>query len=316
MAALEIIALVEGTPQLRAPGTGDTYSAPRALALTPESLTGTAATSSLAITQTWNTTGTPTALSVAVTDTASNASSLLLDLTVGGVSKFSATKGGNVFLAGGLYFGANSTNVGWALSGANAQLQIYGVQLNVTNSGTVSAQSGGAFAFSSTGQADGTADLFIRRDAANTLALRNSTNAQAFNVYNTYTDASNYERGFVRFVSNAMEVGTEKAGTGTNRLLYLYSQGSLGLVVGNSGNPHSCVGTFRPSANNTYDLGLDSQGWRNAYMRGFVETYEMTAPAAPAANGVRIYAVDNGAGKTQLMALFASGAAQQLAVEP
>ncbi len=43
---------------------------------------------------------------------------------------------------------------------------------------------------------------------------------------------------------------------------------------------------------------------------------EQTAPAAPAANSVRIYAVDNGAGKTQLMALFASGAAQQIAIQP
>lgn len=49
---------------------------------------------------------------------------------------------------------------------------------------------------------------------------------------------------------------------------------------------------------------------------GFIETIEQTAPAAPAANGVRIYAVDNGAGKTQLMALFSSGAAQQLAIQP
>lgn len=43
---------------------------------------------------------------------------------------------------------------------------------------------------------------------------------------------------------------------------------------------------------------------------------EMTAPSAPAANGVYIYAVDNGGGKTQLMALFSSGAAQQIAIQP
>ena len=43
---------------------------------------------------------------------------------------------------------------------------------------------------------------------------------------------------------------------------------------------------------------------------------ERTAPSAPASNGVYIYAQDNGAGKTQLMALFASGAAQQIAIEP
>lgn len=49
---------------------------------------------------------------------------------------------------------------------------------------------------------------------------------------------------------------------------------------------------------------------------GYVEGAEMTAPAAPAANGYRIYAEDNGAGKTRLMVLFASGAAQQIAIEP
>lgn len=49
---------------------------------------------------------------------------------------------------------------------------------------------------------------------------------------------------------------------------------------------------------------------------GALTLSEMTAPAAPAANGVVVYAVDNGAGKTQLMALFATGAAQQLAIQP
>lgn len=43
---------------------------------------------------------------------------------------------------------------------------------------------------------------------------------------------------------------------------------------------------------------------------------EQTAPAAGATNTVRIYAQDNGAGKTQLMAIFPTGAAQQLAIEP
>lgn len=46
------------------------------------------------------------------------------------------------------------------------------------------------------------------------------------------------------------------------------------------------------------------------------ELREMTAPSAPAANFVRLYAQDNGAGKTQLMARFATGAAQQVAIEP
>ena len=47
-----------------------------------------------------------------------------------------------------------------------------------------------------------------------------------------------------------------------------------------------------------------------------MELTEMTAPSAPAANKVRIYSEDNGSGKTRLMALFPSGAAQQIAIEP
>ena len=49
---------------------------------------------------------------------------------------------------------------------------------------------------------------------------------------------------------------------------------------------------------------------------GYVEGSEMTAPAAPAANGFRIFAEDNGAGKTRLMVQFATGAPQQIAIEP
>jgi len=49
---------------------------------------------------------------------------------------------------------------------------------------------------------------------------------------------------------------------------------------------------------------------------GCVELLEQTAPSAATANSVRIFAQDNGAGKTQLMALFATGAAQQIAIEP
>jgi hypothetical protein len=48
----------------------------------------------------------------------------------------------------------------------------------------------------------------------------------------------------------------------------------------------------------------------------YVELDERTAPAAPAANKVRIFCRDNGAGKTQLCALFPTGAVQQIAIEP
>ena len=55
---------------------------------------------------------------------------------------------------------------------------------------------------------------------------------------------------------------------------------------------------------------------RNLLQTAYQEVTEMTAPSAPATNSVRIYAEDNGSGKTRLMALFATGVAQQIAIEP
>jgi hypothetical protein len=64
------------------------------LALAGQSLTAAQATPIADLAATWNTTGTPTAFKVNITDTASNAASLLIDLQVGGVSQFSVTKAG------------------------------------------------------------------------------------------------------------------------------------------------------------------------------------------------------------------------------
>lgn len=54
----------------------------------------------------------------------------------------------------------------------------------------------------------------------------------------------------------------------------------------------------------------------NLSATSFMQLVEMTAPVAPSANGVRIFAEDNGSGKTRLMARFATGSAVQIAIEP
>ena len=61
------------------------------------SVTGSGSTSGLSIAGTWNTTGTPSLILADVTDTASDAASLLMDLRVGTVPKFTVTKGGALF---------------------------------------------------------------------------------------------------------------------------------------------------------------------------------------------------------------------------
>ena len=217
MAAFEVLALDTATPQIRAPGTGDTYTAPRAFALSPASLTGSAATVSFDIAQTWNTSGTPTAIKLNVTDTASNAASLLMDLQVGGSSRFSVQKDGVTTVG---------NNIDIVYTGTTR------VQVWPTLSRALSMGSDLDIAWSSTTSANGSADLSLFRDAANTLAQRNSTNAQTFRLYNTFTDASNYERGKMEWASNVLRIGTEKAGTGTARALELQTDGTTAITVG------------------------------------------------------------------------------------
>lgn len=57
--------------------------------------------------QTWNTTGTPTAMYLNVTDTASNAAALLFDYRVGGSTQANLTKSGSMTIAGSM----NCTNI-------------------------------------------------------------------------------------------------------------------------------------------------------------------------------------------------------------
>jgi hypothetical protein len=71
-----------------------------AATLTGQSLTGSQNTSVLNLVTTWNTSGTVTAIKLNVTDTASNAASLLLDLQKGGTSVFKVDKAGAITTTG------------------------------------------------------------------------------------------------------------------------------------------------------------------------------------------------------------------------
>jgi hypothetical protein len=95
---------------------------------------------------------------------------------------------------------------------------------------------------------DGFDDLLLRRDAANTLALQNGTNAQTFRVYNTFTDASNYERGKIEWASNVLRIGTEKAGTGTARALELQTDGTTRLTIASTSGDVTTTGSVTTAA--------------------------------------------------------------------
>jgi hypothetical protein len=355
---------------------------PRRFFLGGGSLTGTEADSSLTISPTWNTTGTPTAILLNVTDTASNANSLLMDLQVGGVSKFSVTKST-----------VNSTVIQLNSNGGIADIGALGNSLTLAGSGGHNvvlpaanfqrAAVGYGFMLG-TGLSTASAMLYGSVQEANhTIAQRNGTNAQAFRVYNTFTDASNFERLSISGGgASSFRIAAEASGTGTSRSIALDTAvGSGGIVFATGGTSRWAVsssaggGHFIASTDNTYDIGasganrprtiyagadifcggqmgppaarLTSSGVGTTGYFGFAASnpltpdttlariaagivgvrdgttggaalslVEQTAPAAPATNGVYIYAEDNGSGKTRLMARFATGAAVQIAIEP
>lgn len=61
---------------------------------------------------------------------------------------------------------------------------------------------------------------------------------------------------------------------------------------------------------------IDDSGNFIQWTPSYIEVFEMAAPTAPAANGARFYAKDNGAGKTQLCVIFNTGAEQCFATQP
>jgi hypothetical protein len=255
---------------------------------------------------TWNDGATTfTAIRMNVQDTASAAASNLLDLQVGGVSQFNVSKTGALVLA-------SSFN--------NSGLVYAGIHTGATETRGFRVGSANGYGFSSTTVSTGTPDLILARDAANALAQRNGVNAQAFRVYNTFTDASNYERGVLRWNTNILQIGTEAAGTGTVR--------SVQVVAGSTSYFFNAdeVAVFPATGSLQFNgrariaspaLGIVRLTEHNGTNAGALELPEWAAaPAAPATNNVRIYAEDNGSGKTRLMARFATGAAVQIAIEP
>lgn len=78
-------------------------------------------------------------------------------------------------------------------------------------------------------------DVVLARIAADHLALVRETNPQKLSVYGTFTDASNYERGYLSAGTTGLIVGHEAAGTGTKREVRVQSNAKNVAVF--SGTP-------------------------------------------------------------------------------
>jgi len=249
------------------------------------------ASSPATISQTWNNGATTfTGLLANITDTASNALSLLQDLQVGGTSKFKVDKTGLITTgaaSGSMAFGTTSST-GFYVQGANLGYQSGGNKLWLSAANQFTLVAAARLSWVSGSDPNGNEDVFLYRDAANNLAQRNGTTAQGLRVYNTFTDASNYERGVFDWTTtaNTLTVATKAAGTGVARdinltsaanLFCTASTGVIQFITAGANNIQfystnvirwqiAAAGAFIPGADATYDLGSASASVRQLYL--------------------------------------------------
>lgn len=138
------------------------------------------------MTDTWNDGATTfTAIKMNVTDTASTAASLLMDLRVGGVSKFSVSKAAGVVTSDiyATYYRPPGS------AGEGMRLAVGTTYIN-----------SGYYVF-----------------AVNTFEQRNGTVGQTQRLYGSYTDSSNYRRiAFAMTNAGVASLKPEGAGTGAS----------------------------------------------------------------------------------------------------
>jgi hypothetical protein len=190
------------------------------------SVTGTNTPPLLDLSGTWNTTGIARGILLNITDGASSADSQLLTLQTASTLRFQVRKDGIVFASNRLV--TSQVRVSSAVDGSGQSLLMASTGLAINSTATLSWASGAI---------TGAQDTILARDAANTLALRNGGTAgtpvpQNFRLYN-YTDAglANFERGFMRWNSNVLEIGTEAGGTGTARQLNVSLAGQANPLI-------------------------------------------------------------------------------------
>lgn len=237
MAAYDILALDTATPQVRVPGTSDTYSLPRATSLAAGTLTSDVKVFDVSATMNSGATAF-TLLRYSFTDTASAAATRVFDYLMGGASRLALTKGGKLIAADAS--GSSSFERGYFFSNGGGE------------------------------------DLGFVRRANNVIdfALQGS----GYYSFNSSTGFQAHSTGQIQWTSGL--VHNTSADTG-------FARAAAGVVRTTNGGSGS----------------------------GAMQFGEMTAPAA-LADTARVYAQDNGSGKTQLMVRFGTGAAVQIAIEP
>ena len=257
--------------------------------LTANNGTLTASAPVLNLAQTWNASGTTfTGLSLAITNTASASASAYLSFALDGTQAFSIRRGET---------NANATIITCGGAGGltwTARTRT-GSGVGVNFSGIIGV--GGSLQFGTGTGASGGDVILIRDDAANTLAQRRDTNAQTFNIYNTFTSATNFERLRLAWASNVAIIGTEKgSGGGTARALEFQTDGTTRMTIASTGAATfagglSSVGINASGGSISTNQTLSLSGTNMSCVAVF-GTLDITTNAA----GLRLYGLGSSAG--------------------
>lgn len=237
-------------------------------------------------TQTWNDAAvTFDAITADITNTASASDSNLLNLKVGGTSKFTVNNAGMVTTAGGNGSGTAGglmlgNSIGWISRGTGSvELASGSAEYVEIASDGITLRTGNSFGWSANNNPqDATGPRLWENTTDERIELRRGTTALGFAVANTWTDASNFEFGVFDFTTtaNTLTIGTEAAGTGTQRSVkvtgggYTVIQGASGSELHQGGSRVlRCSGAayFYKSAEpiGTINLGGSSSRWANVY---------------------------------------------------
>lgn len=284
------------------------------LTLSGYSLTGANAQPALDISGTWNTTGTPTLIRANVTNTASNAASLLMDLQVGGVSQFNVTRSGTV--SSTRSFDAPAINV----STINGYTNTSGTLNFLRIAGNIIPSSGNASfntqiinpTINQTGGANGiTRGLYVNPTLTSAASWRSIewSNNTGFGLYGTGT-ANNYLNGNLGIgttsPSSKLDVngdayvsglGIIVGGTITSSLTVQNPVGGASIVCTDSvgevfrveQNGTVGIGTSSPNASSIIDATSTTKGFLPPRMT----TTQRNAIVSPAAGLIIYNTTDN-----------------------
>lgn len=282
--------------------------------------------------QTWNDGGvTFTALKVAVTDTASAADSLLLDLQVGGSSIFNIKKDG--WINDTLFVDEANSRVGIGIDTPYASLVVRsqgtnntrGIAIEHVDNTTAFSQakfvgrrSRGSHGSPSAVLAD---DSLVSFNGAGYKATDWSNTVGGLYIYarENWTDTATGTfitlRGpkpgtttvqeWARFKSDEAQLTPEWTEVGTTYTAMKVNTTDTASAAASLLLDLQVGGSSKASVGKGGDINTVS----------FAQFADMTAPSTPAADTCRIYAKDNGSGKTQLVVLMPDGLETVLATE-